>query len=159
MTSLKVLGSPPITPWLFLVGKCAIAPHYVFVVLWAAGRAPAGEVLPGVWPFALLLALAGNLLLVVGVQHLGESIRVGLPDGATELKTHGLYRFSRNPIYLGLFLSGAGSCLLVPHWFNLAATAVMVAVHHRIVLAEERFLDARFGSAWHEYRARVRRYL
>ncbi len=155
----RLFGSPPINIVAFAIGKLAIVPHYVFVALWVAGLAPAHKRIAGVQAVAVALVLIGLVWLIAGVRQLGESTRVGLPVEPTVFKTHGLYRFSRNPIYLGLFLSGTGSCLLVPHWFNIASTLVMMAVHHRIVLAEERFLADRFGDAWQHYRATVRRYL
>ena len=156
-----LLGSPPINIVVFAIGKLAIVPHYIFVALWVAGLAPAHRLIPGDLAIAaaVALVLAGQAWLIVGVKQLGHSTRIGLPEEPTDFKTHGLYRFSRNPIYLGLFLSGIGSCLLVPHWFNIVSTLTMMAVHHRIVLSEERFLAERFGDAWHRYRAAVRRYL
>ena len=79
--------------------------------------------------------------------------------GSTVLKTTGPYAFSRNPVYVGAALMCLASCLYVPHWFTVGCTVLAAALHHRIVLAEERFLAQRFGAAWDEYRSRVRRYL
>ncbi len=150
------IGRPSIQPLAFVVTKLAIVPPHVFLFGWAVrmSQLPSGRTLVGA-----VLAGIGELLMVVAIHELGRSTRIGLPREATDLKTHGLYRFSRNPIYLGLFLAGIGSCLLVPHWFNLLSTVIMMAGHHRIVIAEERFLEDRFGQAWRDYRARVRRYL
>ena len=156
---MRIIGRPPIHPWLFALGKAAIVPHWVFLAASALGVRWTANDLPGARPIGFVLAAVGILLLVAAVRQLGASTRIGLPVESTELRTHGLYRISRNPIYLALFLSGAGSCLLAPHWFNLVSTAVMIAVHHRIVLAEERFLEGRFDQAWRDYRATVRRYL
>jgi protein-S-isoprenylcysteine O-methyltransferase Ste14 len=96
---------------------------------------------------------------LAAIRHLGDSVRVGLPEEQTSFKTHGLYRISRNPIYAGILLALSGSCVLVPHWLNIVSTVVAGAVHHRIVLGDERFLEDRFGDAWREYRGKVRRYL
>lgn len=150
------VGRPSIQPFAFLVTKLAIVPPHVFLITWAVRMSlvPSGRIVVGA-----VLAGIGELLMVVAIRELGGSTRIGMPREATALKTHGLYRFSRNPIYVGLFLAGIGSCLLVPHWFNLLSTAIMIAGHHRIVIAEERFLEGRFGQAWLDYRARVRRYL
>lgn len=155
----SIVGQAPIHPVAFLIGKAAIVPPFVFLTAWAV-QVQLAPPLPAAARFAgAALAAAGTMLMTLSIQHLGASTRVGLPRESTELKTHGLYRYSRNPIYLGLFATGIGSCFLVPHWFNLLSTTVMIVLHHRIVLGEERFLEGRFGQAWLDYTKRVRRYL
>lgn len=105
------------------------------------------------------LALAGLLTVVAASRWLGRSLRIGLPRGPTQLRTGGLYRFSRNPIYLGVYLVALGGVLYTPHPVVVVSAIVTVWLHHRIVLAEERFLERRFGDDWREFRRRVPRYL
>jgi protein-S-isoprenylcysteine O-methyltransferase Ste14 len=153
------MGQAPIPIVPFVAGKLAIAVSWAFMVARFLGWGPAT-------PGPLVARVGAALLLAVGVPlfvaatfHLGQSLRVGLPDEATELKTGGLYAFSRNPIYLAVFLTCAASCLYWPHPLNIACAVLAIAVHHVIVLAEERFLSQRFGQAWQRYAARVRRYV
>jgi len=68
-------------------------------------------------------------------------------------------RHSRNPIYAGGYLLLVGCCLYCPHPVVIVSAALAVLVHHRIVLAEERLLERRFGRAWLAYRSRTPRYL
>jgi protein-S-isoprenylcysteine O-methyltransferase Ste14 len=108
---------------------------------------------------ALALVAVSLLLFVVASRSLGPALRVGLPTDDTELATSGIYRFSRHPIYLAIFLMSLAACLLVPHPVVIGAGLVASLLHHRIATAEEAFLDERFGQAWRTYRARVPRYL
>lgn len=108
---------------------------------------------------ALAALAAGVTAMVMALARLGGALRIGLPEEETELKTGGIYSRSRNPVYLGLFTVCIASCLYAPHWLNFLFAAIAALVHHRIVLAEERFLEARFGDRWRNYRSRVRRYL
>ncbi len=101
----------------------------------------------------------GTVVIVLAFVFLGNSVSVGLPREDTELKTDGVYRISRNPMYLGVYTMCAGSCLSVPGVLNLVLIGLTVGIHHQIVLKEERFLEERFGLRWLEYRQRVPRYL
>jgi protein-S-isoprenylcysteine O-methyltransferase Ste14 len=92
-------------------------------------------------------------------MHLGRSVAVGLPERKTELKTHGMYRITRNPVYVGAFMMCAGSCLFSIHPLNFLLFAVAGAIHHTIIRKEEEFLIATFGKEWIEYSRRVPRYL
>lgn len=159
MSPWKLLGTPPIHPVPFLAAKTLLGPPCLYLAygLFTLGRGT--RPWTGLAVAGASLGVAGLAAVLLAIRQLGESTRVGLPDEATEFKTHGLYRFSRNPIYTGLFVASVGSCLLVPHWLNIGSSIATVLLHHRIVLAEERFLDGRFGKRWREYRARVSRYV
>ena len=155
---MSLIGRAPIHPVLFVIAKAALATPHILLA-WAALYARQGTLaFPRLAPFALAMVVVGLTVVFVAIRHLGDAVRVGLPDEATEFRAGGLYRFSRNPIYAGAFLSMIGSCLLVPTWLNLTSTAIAIVLHHQIVLGEERFLDRRFGQTWRDYRARVRRY-
>ena len=76
------------------------------------------------------------------------------------LVTVGLYRYSRNPMYLAvtLMLIGWGLCFL-SRTLAIYTGFVMVAFHLRVVFGEEPWLARTHGEAWREYQARVRRWL
>lgn len=78
-------------------------------------------------------------------------------EDSRRLVTDGLYRFSRNPMYLGmaLVLLGAAFLLgsLVP--FGLI-TLFVVWIHIQFIRREEEMLSTQFGQDWLEYKARVR---
>lgn len=79
---------------------------------------------------------------------------------STALVTEGLYRFSRNPIYVGFAVTYAGLAIAMDSVVALALLIPCLAVVDRLVIArEERYLADRFGAAYAAYRARVRRWL
>lgn len=78
----------------------------------------------------------------------------------TALAVDGLYRFSRNPIYIGFALIYVGICAAMNSLIALALLIPsMVLVDRLAVVREERYLAARFGAEWDAYRARIRRWL
>ncbi|MGD8385312.1 MAG: isoprenylcysteine carboxylmethyltransferase family protein, partial [Lysobacterales bacterium] len=79
---------------------------------------------------------------------------------ATTLVTGGLYRYTRNPMYLGMTLMLLGMALLLGSVTALAPVAGFARViHKRFVLPEEAFLEKAFGQAYLDYKLRVRRWL
>ena len=72
----------------------------------------------------------------------------------------GIYRFTRNPIYVGFLLVvlavgvGANNA-----WLLLSFVALFVLLYLGVVKAEERYLSAKFGDRYDEYRRRVRRWV
>jgi protein-S-isoprenylcysteine O-methyltransferase Ste14 len=81
-------------------------------------------------------------------------------DAPKKLVVHGLYRYVRNPMYVGVFMVILGWALLF-HSTMLAVYAVVVAVFFNafIALYEEPHLAKTFGGEYDEYRARVPRWL
>ena len=102
---------------------------------------------------------AGLLIVMLSFISLGDSVSVGLPEEATKLKTKGIYKVSRNPMYLGGFVMCLGSCVYSIHIINIILFSITFAIHHSIVLKEEKFLEKRFGNNWLEYKKQVHRYL
>jgi protein-S-isoprenylcysteine O-methyltransferase Ste14 len=109
----------------------------------------------------------GTLPLVSGLWVI--SISAGLfrrsettlnPFGeSAALVQDGLYRYSRNPMYLGMLLILAGAAVWLGHVLPFAALPVFVAVVSRQnIRHEERALEAQFGDAYRAYRQRVRRW-
>jgi protein-S-isoprenylcysteine O-methyltransferase Ste14 len=104
-----------------------------------------------------LLMFAGLMLLVAGQLHLGASWRIGIEAGAKPgLVTHGLYRVSRNPIYLGLIVFVTGYALTLPTIVLLIALYLGI---RQQVAAEEAYLVATYGEAYRDYARRVGRFL
>jgi protein-S-isoprenylcysteine O-methyltransferase Ste14 len=77
-----------------------------------------------------------------------------------ELILRGPYRFTRNPMYVGvtLFVVGLG-LTLNDLWMSLFAAPALLAVHFIAVLPEERYLAEKFGASYRSFLATVRRYL
>jgi protein-S-isoprenylcysteine O-methyltransferase Ste14 len=153
-------GRATIPRLFFLSGKILLFSSWALFLLKAILPGFGGFTSP-LWAqeLATLMLFSGSMILVVSFFNLGKSLRVGLPFEETELKTRGFYALSRNPLYLGVFIICIASCIYFPNPLNIAFAVYGMAVHHRIILGEEKFLEERFGEQWREYTKRVRRYL
>jgi protein-S-isoprenylcysteine O-methyltransferase Ste14 len=76
------------------------------------------------------------------------------------LVTTGIYRWTRNPVYLGFFLlyGGIGVAALSP-WILILLLPLVVTIRYGVVAREEAYLERRFGDFYRDYKARVRRWL
>lgn len=91
-------------------------------------------------------------------RRLGTAVQPWKPT--TVLATGGLYRFSRNPIYLGFAITYAGLAVAMDSVLVLLLLIPCLWVIDRFVIQrEERYLSAKFGAGYDAYRARVRRWL
>jgi protein-S-isoprenylcysteine O-methyltransferase Ste14 len=76
------------------------------------------------------------------------------------LVTSGPYRFSRNPMYVGLTLLYAGlACAFSVVWALPLLILALLDTTMRVIAPEERYLERNFGEAYRGYKARVRRWL
>ena len=113
--------------------------------------------------------LAGALALVgVGLDLTGVAAFVRArttvnplrPARASTLVIAGAYRFTRNPMYLGMALLLAGWAVLLGSWVSVMAPVVFVAFITRFqIVPEERAMAERFGLDYRAYCQRVRRWL
>jgi len=107
----------------------------------------------------ILLIVVGWILMVIAMLQLGLSARVYLPGQKTRMITSGIYRFCRNPAYMGTHLSFLGIFLLLPSLVYLIGFCLFLVYQHFRILQEERFLRGTFGAEYEEYCQRVGRYL
>ena len=73
--------------------------------------------------------------------------------------TKRIYRISRNPMYLGMFLIFGGTGIACVSWFFLLLTAVFIILSHIVVVSEERFCLQKYGNAYREYMNRTPRWI
>ena len=79
---------------------------------------------------------------------------------ASTIVTSGPYRFTRNPMYIGLSVFYSGVALLLDSWWTFALLLLVVAIVDRQVIArEERYLASAFATEYGSYRVRVRRWI
>ncbi len=107
------------------------------------------------------LIVAGLALMVTSV---GLFFRAGTTPNPTRPTTtlviRGPYRFTRNPMYVGLTVLTAGIGLAAHTLWPAIMALVGTVVTHRVVIArEERYLEQKFGAQYVEYATRVRRWL
>jgi protein-S-isoprenylcysteine O-methyltransferase Ste14 len=82
------------------------------------------------------------------------------PERSSRLVTTGVYRLTRNPMYLGMLLALLALAALLANLFSLLLPVVFVAYMNLFQIApEERVLGARFGSAYEAYARGVRRWV
>lgn len=78
----------------------------------------------------------------------------------TRIVTHGLYRFTRNPMYIGFALWTFGIAILTDSLWMLAAVPIgLVLTDLLVVRREETYLERKFGDEYLAYKGRVRRWL
>ena len=146
--------APNRIPWPPLIFATAVVAG--LMVHWAAPvHLPAALAWPG---FALL---ATGLSLDVWAMWTMFSARTNiLPHRAADsLVTHGPFAMMRNPIYVGNTIATIGLGLALQNaWLLGSAVAAAIFTHHLAVVREEAHLKAKFGKAWDDYTARVKRW-
>jgi protein-S-isoprenylcysteine O-methyltransferase Ste14 len=112
-------------------------------------------------PIGIALALAGVVVSLSGVATFLLAKTTTIPHKApARLVTHGPYRFTRNPMYLGLNLTYVGASLWLNRmWPLLILPIVFTVLLRAVILVEERYMAERFGEEYRAYAARVRRFL
>jgi protein-S-isoprenylcysteine O-methyltransferase Ste14 len=112
-------------------------------------------------------AVGGSLILIglgIGGAGIRNFSRAGTPVPTREptrtLVTTGIHGWTRNPIYIGMFLiyGGIGIAAASP-WTLILALPLVITMRYGVVACEEAYLESRFGDAYRDYKARVRRWL
>jgi protein-S-isoprenylcysteine O-methyltransferase Ste14 len=140
------------TAWLLLALAAVAALHLGLPLL---------RIIPSPWNLAGLLPLLGGVALnLIADREFHRAATTVKPfEISKALLTRGVFRFSRNPMYLGFFLLLAGTAwllgtaspwLVIPPFFLVLATGY---VRH-----EEEMLAAAFGPQWQAYKLRTRRW-
>jgi len=144
-------------PFLFLTALLVgLASDHLLPLPFAVPEAaPVDEIIAG------SLILIGLALAAAGIRnffHAATPVPTNRPTRA--LVTAGIHGWTRNPIYLGMFLIYAGIGLVARSPWTLVLTLPLaVAIRYGVVAREEAYLERRFGDAYREYKARVRRWL
>ena len=119
---------------------------------------PAG--LPAAWLGAMVfvLALALAVWAIVTITGAGSNVPTNRPT--TRVAESGPYRFTRNPIYLGMFLGQIGLAIAFDTlWLLLMLVPFALVIRYGVVAREEAYLERKFGDVYRGYRSRVRRWL
>ena len=123
---------------------------------------PDPVLIPGRWNAVGLvpLALGIALNLVAGRTFIRSGNPVRALEVPQKLVTDGVYRFSRNPMYLGMVLMLTGVAFLLATPTPFIIVPVFAVVIDRVFIdAEETVLEERFGGRYRQYRQEVRRWL
>lgn len=111
--------------------------------------------------WAGLVFLHLSLVLIVIAQHqMNKSWRVGFDESQnTELVTKGLFRYSRNPVFLGMLTTMLGLFLALPNAVTLVVLCLYFVVIQIQVRLEEEYLSKAHGEAYRNYQPGTRRWL
>ena len=111
----------------------------------------------------IALGMLGGAIAIAGdieFKRAKTTINPLKPQNTTTLVTSGVYRLTRNPMYLGLMLVVIGWTVFLCSAWALAGPVVFVLYISRFQIEpEERILSAKFGAAYSDYVSRVRRWL
>ena len=124
--------------------------------------------------YVLRLLLSMELRIFFGVVLIGAGVGLGISailtfraagahvepwKPALALVTGGVFQWLRNPMYVGILLSLAGlAILLASDWMLVMTIFLAPVLHYGVVAREERYLEAKFGDAYRDYKLRVSRY-
>jgi protein-S-isoprenylcysteine O-methyltransferase Ste14 len=119
--------------------------------------------LPAKLPSAVILALIGALICVsavVSFRRAKTTVNPMKPNSTSSLVVSGIYRYTRNPMYLGFLLALAGWAVFLSNLAAVAFLPVFVAYISRFqIQPEERVLASLFPHEYPEYQAKVRRWV
>lgn len=114
------------------------------------------------------IKIAGILLILIALYIAFRSLRqffqskntLILIKPASSLQTSGIYRISRNPMYLGLGILYLGLSCFIGNWWNIILLPLLFfIIQEYIIKREEKYLELEFGQLYTEYQKKVRRWL
>ncbi|HUL02416.1 MAG TPA: isoprenylcysteine carboxylmethyltransferase family protein [Gemmatimonadales bacterium] len=147
-------GRKPLPPLLFLVALLLeLALHFLL---------PVAHLVPPPWNLLGLTLIVGGLAITVIADQQFTRARTPVNPFASPstLVTHGAFRFSRNPMYLGMVAALAGVGVILGTLTPLSVPLVYAAIiQQQFIRAEEVTLLQRFGPRYATYAERVRRWL
>jgi len=133
-------------------------------VMWLASAYSAFALsLPWRATFALIVFIVGFAIVLAGVvafRRAKTTVNPLTPEATTAMVISGIYRFTRNPMYLGFLLVLAGWAMYLSNLLALALLPLFVWYMNRFqIVPEERVLSAKFPDAFTVYKRSVRRWL
>jgi protein-S-isoprenylcysteine O-methyltransferase Ste14 len=112
------------------------------------------------WLGAILFAIALALFAwaIFTITRAGSNVPTRLPT--TTIVETGPYRFTRNPIYLGMVLGLIGLAIAFDTlWLLMTLVLFALVIRYGVISREEAYLERRFGEVYLAYKSRVRRWL
>ena len=121
---------------------------------------PVPDIGPVRWIVSGVLIAAGLAIFAAGIRNFSRaSTPVPTNEPTRALVTTGIHRWTRNPIYLGMFLVYAGIGIAARSSFILILTLPLaLIIRYGVVAREEAYLERLFGDAYRDYKACVRRW-
>jgi protein-S-isoprenylcysteine O-methyltransferase Ste14 len=114
--------------------------------------------LPTGWLGAMVFVLAWFAWAIVTITNAGSNVPTN--RATTTIVESGPYHFTRNPIYLGMFLGLIGLAIAFDNlWLLLMPVPFAFIIRYGVVAREEAYLERKFGDIYRGYYSRVRRWL
>jgi protein-S-isoprenylcysteine O-methyltransferase Ste14 len=108
----------------------------------------------------VLSMMTGLIVYAIALINLGDAWRIGNnQETPSKLVTHGIYKVSRNPIYLSLALLLIGTLLINGTLIFLILTILVILNLHYLILREEKLLSKIYGKAFSRYCGGTPRYI
>ena len=108
----------------------------------------------------LVLLFVSFLWTSIGQYQMSGSWRIGIDyEETTRLVSNGLFKYSRNPIFLGVLISYLGTFLIIPNILSFSIMLVTFVTIQTQVRLEEEYLESVQGKEYIEYKSQVRRWL
>lgn len=109
--------------------------------------------------FGLYFSIVGVVVFIISIITMRDSWRAGIAsDDDRKLVTIGIYKYSRNPAFLGFDLVYIGILVMYFNIVLMIVTLMGIILLHLQILNEEGFLEKYFGESYIEYKANVSRY-
>ncbi|MEF9951170.1 MAG: isoprenylcysteine carboxylmethyltransferase family protein [Clostridium sp.] len=106
------------------------------------------------------IGIAGVSVFIVAMTTMSDSWRAGIDESqSTKIIKTGIYKYSRNPAFLGFDLFYIGIGLMFSGILNIIIALIAIIILHFQILEEEKFLPTVFGEEYSEYKSNTRRYI
>ena len=106
-----------------------------------------------------VLNYVGLIVYIIGMILYIQSIIDFSKPQESGMNKNGLYKYSRNPMYVAFFIYFLGCSLLINSFFHLIILIILQISVHFLILSEERWCIKEFGEEYKEYMKKVRRYV
>lgn len=157
---MELIGKATINPLIFYTGKISGYLTWInsFLLLSGIELIDKKSFCYGNYISGFLL-LIGLLFTVISLVNLGKSTHLGMTSDDTVLITNGIYKISRNPMYVGFNLITIASMIYTYNWIIIILGVYSLITYDLIIKGEENFLTKRFGQDYKSYQLKVRRYI
>ena len=148
---MKTKIPPPI------IALICIVINYLSTYLINPIKFPNIEIIGGV---ILFLGITTAVLAILLFKKEKTTVNPRNPEKTTTLVTNGIFSITRNPMYLGLFLSISSTILFFGSWFGIIILMFFVWYITKFqIIPEEEAMEKLFGNRYDEYRQNVRRWI
>ena len=148
---MKTKIPPPI------IALICIVINYLSTYLINPIKFPNIEIIGGL---ILLLGVVTAVLATLLFKKDKTTVNPRDPEKTTTLVTNGIFSITRNPMYLGLFLSISSTILFFGSWFGIIILIFFIWYINKFqIIPEEEAMEKLFGNKYSEYRQKVRRWI